>query len=62
MSDQLAAAAEAMKVPEAIVERSARAWATATGSTFEDVLAGWAGGTAVATSAPAPAEAPVAAE
>lgn len=62
MSDQLAAAAEAMKVPQAIVERSARAWASATGSTFEEVLAGWAGGTAVATSTPAPAEAPAPAE
>ena len=57
MSDQLAAAAEAMQVPQAIVERSARAWADATGTTYEDVLAGWAGGTVVAAAAPAPAAA-----
>lgn len=58
MSDQLTAAAEAMNVPEPLVERSARARAQATGSTYEEVLAAWAGGGAVAT-APAPApEAP----
>ncbi|HJR93379.1 MAG TPA: hypothetical protein VJ938_13125 [Acidimicrobiia bacterium] len=60
MSDQLAAAAQAMGVPQPIVERSARAWATASGASFDDVLAGWAGGAPVATAAPAespPAEA-----
>lgn len=54
MSDQLAAAAQVMGVPQPIVERSARAWATASGTSFDDVLAGWAGDEAVAT-APAPA-------
>jgi hypothetical protein len=54
MSDQLAAAAEAMKVPQPIVERSARARAEATGSSYEEVLAAWAGGEDVApASAPA---------
>lgn len=48
MSD-LAAASEAMKVPEPLVERSARAWAAASGASYEDVVAGWGGGTAVAT-------------
>ncbi|HSJ35051.1 MAG TPA: hypothetical protein VLB85_08355 [Acidimicrobiia bacterium] len=59
MSDQLAAAAEAMKVPQPIVERSARARADATGSSYEEVLAAWAGGTDVAPAAapePEPAE------
>lgn len=59
MSDQLAAAAQAMGVPQPIVERSARAWATASGASFDDVIAGWAGGEVVASApaaAPAPAE------
>src|SRR5690606_20424237 len=54
MSDQLTAAAQAMNVPEPIVERSARARAEASGSSYEEVLAAWAGGQAVAASAPAP--------
>lgn len=58
MSDQLAAAAEAMKVPQPIVERSARARAAATGSSYEEVLAAWAGGEDVAPSAPASEPAP----
>lgn len=59
MSDQLAAAAEVMGVPQPIVERSARAWASASGTTFEDILASWSGGEAVAGAAPsAPAPAP----
>ncbi|HEX7099177.1 MAG TPA: hypothetical protein VF377_08040 [Acidimicrobiia bacterium] len=73
MSDQLTAAAQAMNVPEPIVERSARARAAASGMTYEEVLAAWAGGGAVAASAPAteapasepeaaPAEAPTAEE
>jgi hypothetical protein len=57
MSDQLAAAAEAMKVPQPIVERSARARAEATGASYEEVLAAWAGGEDVA-SASAPAAEP----
>lgn len=58
MSDQLAAASQAMNVPEPLVERSAHAWATATGSDYEDVLTAWAGGEAVAadTAPAAPAE------
>lgn len=58
MSDQLAAAAQVMGVPQPIVERSARAWAAASGASFEDVIAGWAGGEAVAAApaAQAPAE------
>lgn len=58
MSDQLAAASQAMNVPEPLVERSAHAWATATGSEYEDVLTAWAGGEAVAadTAPAAPAE------
>ncbi|MGH8912456.1 MAG: c-type cytochrome [Acidimicrobiia bacterium] len=57
MSDQLSAAAAAMGIPEAIAERSARARAEATGQTYEDVLAAWAGGQAVAA-APAAEAAP----
>src|SRR5690606_8548179 len=45
----------AMGVPEPIVERSARARAAASGQSYEDILAAWAGGQAVAA---APAEAP----
>ena len=51
MSD-LAAAAAAMGVPEALVKRSAEARAKATGASVDEVLAAWAGG------APAPATAP----
>lgn len=58
MSDQLTAAAQAMDVPEPLVERSARARAEATGSSYEDILTAWAGGEAVATApdSEAPAE------
>ncbi len=51
MSD-IAAAAAAMNIPESLVERSAAARASATGSTKDEVIAAWAGG------APAPAAAP----
>src|SRR5688572_14318989 len=44
-----------MGVPEPIVERSARARAAASGQSYEEILAAWAGGQAVAA---APAEAP----
>ncbi len=57
MSEQLAAAAQAMGVPESLVERSARARADETGQSYEDVLAAWAGGEPV-DSAPAPTPAP----
>jgi hypothetical protein len=58
--DLLAAAAQAMGVPEPIAERSARARAAASGKTYEEILAAWAGGQAVAPApaADAPAEAP----
>lgn len=60
MSDQLSAAAQSMGVPEPLVERSARAWAEASGQSYEDVLTAWAGGEAVATAPPSePDEAPV---
>ena len=51
MSD-LAAAAEALGIPEALVKRSAEARAAETGASVDDILAGWAGG----EGAPAPAE------
>lgn len=46
MSDQLAAAAAALGLPEALVERSAEARAAEIGATTEEVIAGWAGGEA----------------
>ncbi len=55
MSEYLAAAADAMGVPEAMVQRSAEARAQADGISVEDVLKVWAGGGAVAA---APATAP----
>lgn len=59
MSD-LAAAAAALGLPEALVQRSAEARATETGASVDDILAQWAGGeTAPVTPAatPEPAEA-----
>ena len=53
MSDQLSAAAAALGLPEALVQRSAEARAAETGASADDILAQWAGGEA----APAPAEA-----
>ena len=72
MSD-LSAAAAAMGVPEALVQRAAAARAAETGASVEEILAAWAGGEAApspaeAAEAPAPveeappAEAPVAEE
>ena len=58
MSDDLSAAAEAMGVPEAMVQRSAEARAKADGVSVEAVLAAWAGG----DSAPTPAAVPEPAE
>lgn len=55
MSDQLAAAASALGLPEALVDRSAAARAAETGSTKDEILAAWAGGEAAPTAAP-PAE------
>ena len=54
MSEHLAAAAQAMNVPEALVQRSAEARAKATGSPVDEVLAAWAGGKSPAAAAPAP--------
>ncbi len=50
MSDQLSAAAQAMGVPEELVQRSAAARAAAAGTDTDTVLGAWAGGEA----APAP--------
>lgn len=54
MSDQLAAAAAALDVPEALVRRSAEARAKATGASVDDILSAWAGG-GTAPAAPTPA-------
>ncbi len=51
MSDQLSAAAEAMGIPEALVERSAGARAAEAGTSAEEIIAAWAGGGAVPESA-----------
>jgi len=48
MSD-LAAAAAAMGVPEALVKRSAEARARATGASVDEILAAWAGGSPAPT-------------
>ena len=53
MSEYLAAAAQAMNVPETLVQRSAEARSKATGTPVEDILQAWAGGEAVAAAAPA---------
>ncbi|MET0697457.1 MAG: cbb3-type cytochrome c oxidase subunit II [Acidimicrobiia bacterium] len=58
MSEQSAAAAAALGIPEAIVQRSAAARAEETGMTVDEVLAAWAGGGDIPPpSSPAPAEA-----
>lgn len=54
MSD-VSAAAAALGVPESLVERSAKARAAASGTSEDQVLAAWAGGGTVESSAPAPA-------
>jgi hypothetical protein len=57
MSELSAAAAAALGVPEAIVQRSAAARAAETGMTVDEVLAAWAGGGSIAApSAGAPVE------
>ena len=62
MSEYLAAAAQALSAPEAIVKRSAEARAKAGGMSVDEVLAAWAGGVTVApTSAPSVSPPPVAA-
>ena len=55
MSDLLASAATALGLPEALVQRSAEARATATGSSIDDVLAAWASGGSLSA---APVEVP----
>lgn len=57
MSEYLSAAAEALGLPEALVERSAEARAEETGASVEEILQAWAGGEAVAA-APATEEEP----
>lgn len=62
MSDVLSAAAAALGLPEALVQRSAAARASETGGSVDDILAAWAGGEAApAISAPAAAAEPPAA-
>jgi cytochrome c oxidase cbb3-type subunit II len=62
MSELSAAAADALGIPEAIVQRSAAARAEETGMTVDEVLTAWAGGGDIPPpAAPAPAE-PKAAE
>ncbi len=56
MSDLLTAAATALEAPEHLVERSAQARAEADGSTYESVLASWAGGAPSAPPSPAAAQ------
>lgn len=55
MSEHLAAAAAAVGGPEELVARSAAARAQAEGVSVDDILQAWAGGTSVATAAPAAA-------
>ena len=56
MSELSAAAADALGIPEAIVQRSAAARAEETGMTVDEVLAAWAGGGDIPPpAAPAPA-------
>jgi mono/diheme cytochrome c family protein len=62
MSELSAAAAAALGVPEAIVQRSAAARAAETGMSVDEVLSAWAGGGSVAApAADEPAAEPVAA-
>ncbi|NNF65556.1 MAG: c-type cytochrome [Acidimicrobiia bacterium] len=68
MQEQLASISAELGVPTDLVERAARARATATGTTVEQIVAAWSGGEAApaaaappAASAAAPAAAPAAA-
>ena len=54
----LQAAAAAIGAPEELVMRSARARSEASGTSVDDILAAWAGGTAAPTGSAAPAPAP----
>lgn len=60
MSDNLEAAAAALGIPAPLAQRAAAARATESGTSVEEVLAAWAGGGSVASSAPA--ETPATAE
>lgn len=62
MSEFLSAAASAMGLPEAIVERSAEARAAETGASVDEVLEAWAGGEEVTAAAPPTEEEPAAEE
>lgn len=62
MSEFLAAATEAVGVPEPLVQRSADARAAADGVPVEDILAAWAGGTAPSPPAAGPPAEPTAEE
>ena len=53
MSELLAKVSEILGIPETLVQRSAEARAQASGNTVEEILQSWAGGEAVAASAPA---------
>jgi len=57
VSELLTAAADALNVPETLVQRSAAARATANGTSLDDVLSAWAGGAPAAGAAPSPAPA-----
>jgi cytochrome c553 len=52
MSELLAKVAEILGAPETLVQRSAEARAEASGNTVEEILQSWAGGEAIAASAP----------
>ena len=52
MSELLAQVAELLGAPETLVQRSAEARAEASGNTVEEILQSWAGGEAIAASAP----------
>lgn len=58
MSDLLEAASSALGTPTALVERSAAARATANGTTTDEVLSAWAGGSEAVAAPPQPAAAP----
>jgi len=53
VGELLAKVAEILGAPETLVQRSAEARAEASGNTVEEVLQSWAGGEAIAASAPA---------
>jgi len=59
VGELLAKVAEILGAPETLVQRSAEARAEASGNTVEEVLQSWAGGEAIAASAPVVEEAPV---